>query len=243
MIGLVLGFCAVMICGLDRCWFTDPALNTRTRKGVRMSERTLFDNPLTVKPVATEAEEWRPVLGYEGWYSVSNTGRVRRDKAVGHGCKPGRILRHKQPTRSCCYMRVTLCKKYTKRTHAVHVLVAESFLGKRPRGKFVNHKNLKKLDNSAANLEWVTRKQNARHAIAAGNTGGRPLPGIQNGRAKLSEAQVREIKIQKGVIGQRVLAALCGVSKSAIQFIHQGKHWIAEWPEELRVREIPEVVA
>ncbi len=32
-----------------------------------------------------------------------------------------------------------------------------------------------------------------------------------------------------------------GVSKSAVQFIHQGKHWKSEWPSDLRVREFPNV--
>lgn len=65
------------------------------------------------------------------------------------------------------------------------------------------------------------------------------MSGSANGRAKLTKAQVFEVMRQKGRIGQRVLAALCGVSKTAIQRIHQGKNW----PEDLRVREFPEVSA
>lgn len=85
--------------------------------------------------------------------------------------------------------------------------------------------DLKKTNNQADNLEWLTNRQNTLHAIQNGKKPGRAMPGDQNPRAKLSAEQVSLIKRLKGVVGQRGLAALCGVSKSAIQFIHQGKHW------------------
>lgn len=169
-------------------------------------------------------EEWRCVLGYEGYYEVSNLGRVRRVRA-GQGATAGRIMRIKPPTRSCDYCRVQLCRFDVKRIFSVHFLVAQAFLGKRPRGKFPNHKDLDKTNNAASNLEWLTRKQNAQHALLNGRRGGRAMPGVENGRAKLTEEQVKEIRRLKGIVGQRALAALCGVSKTAIQLIHQGKHW------------------
>lgn len=179
------------------------------------------------------SEIWRPVRKYEGLYEVSNLGRVRRSGG-GRGARAGRILLRYDAHRDG-YRFVQLSRRDKKRTVGVHVLVAEAFIGARPRGKFPNHKNLDKSDNRASNLEWLTRKQNAQHAIALGRKGGRALGGEENGRAKLTALQVAEIRRQKGRIGQRVLAALCGVSKTAIQKIHQGKGW----PEDLRVREMP----
>lgn len=179
-------------------------------------------------------EEWRPVLRYERHYEVSNLGRVRR-LLGGQGAQAGRILRRYDASGDG-YRFVMLSRDDRKKTYGMHVLVAEAFLGRRPRGKVPNHKNLQKHDNRATNLEWLTRKQNARHALAAGKKGGRPMPGEQNGRAKLTAAQVVEIRRLKGVVGQRPLALLCGVSKTAIQLIHQGKHW----PGDLRVRQFPE---
>lgn len=169
-------------------------------------------------------ERWVPVVGYEGHYEVSDLGQVRRSRA-GRGATAGRVLRFKLPNRTNDYCRVQLCREDQKRTYAVHVLVCEAFHGARPRGKFANHIDLDKTNNAPSNLEWLTRKQNARHALARGRVGGKALPGARNGRAKLTEAQVVEIRKMRGRVGQRELAALCGVSKTCIQWIHQGKHW------------------
>ena len=170
-------------------------------------------------------EEWRDVRGYEGYYQVSSHGRVRRVKG-GQGARAGHFLSLKKPRAKCDYIRVELCRRDSKRTFGVHALVAGAFHGPRPRGKFPNHRNFDKHDNCESNLEWMTRKQNAQHALRAGRYATiPPLPGELNGRAKLTVEQVAEIRLQKSVIGQRTLARLCGVSKSAIQFIHQGKHW------------------
>jgi hypothetical protein len=179
------------------------------------------------------SEIWRPVVGYEDYYSVSSLGRVRRDKG-GRGASAGRILRQ---STSDGYRYVQLCRKDIKRKLAVHFLVTSAFLGPKPRGKFPNHKNLDRGDNKVGNLEWLTRKQNAQHALANGRTNGRPMYGEQNGRAVLTERQIEHIRRLKSIVGQRVLAELLGVSKSLIQKIHQGKLW----PADLRVREFPDM--
>jgi hypothetical protein len=176
--------------------------------------------------------KWLPVRGYEGLYAVSARGDVKR-VAGGRGATAGRLLRRYLARDG--YRFVMLSKGDRKRTFGVHVLVAEAFIGPRPPRKFCNHKNLKKADNRACNLEWLTNRQNALHALRAGRRGGRPMRGEKNGNARLTRRQVAEVSRQKGRIGQRVLAALCGVSKTAIQKIHQGR----AWPEDLRVREYP----
>jgi len=78
------------------------------------------------------SEEWRQVVGYEGYYEVSSHGRVRRMKAY-YGTYVGRIM---SISYSDGYAYVHLCKNDRKRKRGVHILVAEAFHGRRPRNKF-----------------------------------------------------------------------------------------------------------
>ncbi len=196
----------------------------------------------------TVLEEWRPVVGYEGWYSVSNLGRVRREKG-GCGTRAGKILNTQCPS-SSGYLQVGLStgRSATQRSLAVHVLVAETFLGARPDGCGVNHLNGLKTDNRAANLEWATPKQNSEHAVAHGlmPSGDRssarrhpesyrgpnyqpPAPprgrakGSRNGVAKLTEADVAVILASPET--QPVLAARYGVAQTTISKIVRRVLW------------------
>lgn len=98
-------------------------------------------------------------------YAVSNRGRVMRI-AKGRGAKVGRILRV-----SVCnsgYECVTLYENDSDRTHMVHRLVAEAWIGPVPEKADVNHLDGNKRNNASDNLEYVTRSENQRHAYANG---------------------------------------------------------------------------
>ena len=173
------------------------------------------------------AEEWRPVVGWEKNYEVSNAGRVRR-------IKTGRILKNCKSGR---YDFVTLYPIGKSKNERVHVLVAEAFHGKRPNGYEVNHKDANKRNNRAENLEWVTPKENHMHAIGLGLGGaGRgsghgthtcpeSYRGERRWNAKLKESQVLEIlRIGKSV-SRQFLADKYGVTRMAISDIVNGKNW------------------
>lgn len=56
-----------------------------------------------------------------------------------------------------------------RKIHAkVHRLVAKAFIANDDNKPAVNHRNGLKLDNCAANLEWVTPRENLHHAIRTG---------------------------------------------------------------------------
>ncbi len=116
-------------------------------------------------PYDTTAEIWLPVVGYEGIYSVSNLGRVRRDGADS-GAHVARILR--TPIGGRGYPLVSLSLHSRRRTVNVHILVTDAFLGPRPAGWQVNHRNGIKTDGRLSNLEYVSPAGNAIHASLTG---------------------------------------------------------------------------
>jgi len=106
-------------------------------------------------------ESWRPVLGFEGWYEVSDLGRVRRIKS-------GRVLRRSHDRDG--YPKVSLSRPGNKARHLrVHVIVADAFFGPRAPGIDVDHGNGVKTDCRLANLETVTHAENLRRARAMGS--------------------------------------------------------------------------
>lgn len=116
-----------------------------------------------VREVFFMTEEWRAVEGYEGYYEVSNTGKVKSLPRQMHNyTKPGRIL--KQQNNGHSYMTVGLHAPGKKDRHAyVHILVAKAFIPNPEGLGDVNHKDFNKGNNCVENLEWVTRKQNILH--------------------------------------------------------------------------------
>lgn len=109
-------------------------------------------------------EQWRKVEGFGGRYEVSHIGNVRSTKLVKGGVRTLKTWLNGRK-----YVRVDLVLDSKTFSLYVHELVAEAFLGARPVGLQVNHKNLDKTDNRASNLEWVTPQENVRHAVARGH--------------------------------------------------------------------------
>jgi len=106
-------------------------------------------------------EIYKSVIGYEGIYEVSNKGEIRSLES-----RWGKPCQLKQSTDKGGYKIVTLCKEKKHLTKTVHRVVATAFLGL---SWFdVNHKDGNKSNNHVENLEFVSKSQNTRHAIANG---------------------------------------------------------------------------
>lgn len=161
-------------------------------------------------------EEWRPVGGYEGFYEVSDHGRVR---SLPRAYTGGRVLRS-FPDRDG-YLLVNLTAPQRGRRKArVHQLVAEVFERERPSPAHeVRHLNGVRWDNRAGNLLWGTTLENQHDRLRHGTT----RVGEQHGRAKVTEAQVREIRASTA--GTTALARRYGVARGTIGFIRAGTTW------------------
>jgi len=170
-------------------------------------------------------EIWKPVVGYEGLYEVSNTGKIKAiERALFYrGCyrvHKERVLN--QETYAQGYLRVTLSKNNLPKRRSVHRAVAQAFLPNPENKETINHKNGIKTDNSVENLEWATWTENNRHAIA---TGLNKNKGENGSGAKLKTENVLFIRESKGSLTRYVLAEMFAISVSTIENIWYRKTW------------------
>jgi hypothetical protein len=103
----------------------------------------------------------------------------------------------------------------------VATLVAAAFIGPRPDGLEVCHKDDDKDDNRPGNLYYGTRDQN----IADSIKNDRWLHGERVPCAKLTEQAVREIWRLKDTMDDAALGRLYGVTAGAIYRVRRGDNW------------------
>jgi hypothetical protein len=169
------------------------------------------------------SEQWREIQGYEGVYEVSDLGNVRRVKPAS-GTRPGSRLK---PLPDSCgqYFMVSLSNHAVMKRFLVHALVAVAFLGKRPRGRQVNHKDGDKRNNAASNLEYVTRRENMAHAYRLGLVGKQDNRGERNNSAKLTVDQVLQIRSLRGRCSSPEVARRFSISRSQAHKVLCGQAW------------------
>ena len=128
--------------------------------GCLRAEETFNGIPLDQFVSPDSAVEWRPIAGFEGKYWVSADGRVF---STARPC-----LLVQTPDHSG-YPKVGLRTKDRELVNfSIHVLVARAFLGDKPEGLQINHKDGIKTHNHWTNLEYVTCQENVQHAISLG---------------------------------------------------------------------------
>lgn len=169
-------------------------------------------------------ETWKPVVGYEGLYDVSDLGRVQTFK-VGAGCSVknyGLIMSSRK--NKWGYLYVNLRDNLNMRqTLVIHQLVMAAFVGPCPVGYEIDHKKGIKTDNRLSELEYVTKSENCKRAYALGL---RSSPkGEDCNFTKLTENEVRQIPELLKTYSQRQIARIFGVTQSAISAIVCGKSW------------------
>ena len=172
-------------------------------------------------------ETWENIKGYEGFYQVSNMGRVKsleRKNSQGRTVKE-RIL--KPAVKNAGYVEVNLYAGGKPKTLKVHRLVCEAFNDNRDEKPEVNHINEIKTDNRACNLEWCTRRDNINHgsrniragkAIAKANS--KPLgQWTKEGELVKTWASLTEIGEQTGFSRGNISQVANGNRKTAYGFI------------------------
>ena len=159
------------------------------------------------------AEEWRDVVGYEGFYQVSNLGRVR--SLPRKKCK-GKVLSLRLHEK---YYDVLLSVAGQSKRHRVHRLVAAAFIPNPDNLPEVNHIDGNGGNNSVSNLEWCDRHRNHHHAIENGLRNHEPWL-----RACHESCKVKVIR-SDGLVFEsvRVAAESLGVSSSCVSACLRGR--------------------
>lgn len=121
-------------------------------KGIDISNDTL------------QGEVWKDVVGYKGYYQVSNLGRIRTVGRVVSACYKsrqfiqGRIICPNRFPKG--YLGCTLYKNGSQKLRYIHRLVAEAFIPNPDNYPQVNHIDEDKSNNRVENLEWCTALYN-----------------------------------------------------------------------------------
>ena len=172
-------------------------------------------------------EIWKPVVGYEGFYEVSNIGRVRSLARIVE-CNDGRKRKIKDRTlkgsrNSGGYSGVTLHKDGCTKFVNIHRIVAEAFVPNPLEKEEVNHKDENPSNNHASNLEWVTHKENLNYGmrnerVAKANS--KPVAQYTKDGAFIKVwASAAEVKRQLGFNHSNIIQVAKGNRKTACGFI------------------------
>lgn len=177
-------------------------------------------------------EIWKPVVGYEGFYEVSDLGRIRalvrivKHPRGGTRRYPGKILEPHEDR----YLKVGLSKHGKAMTRRVHQLVMLAFVGPCPTGMQVCHSDGINHNCALSNLYYGTPKRNCQDRSAHGKT----ARGTKNHKAVLDEMKVAELRsiYARGAATQREIATMFGVSQCTVWRTIKGKTW--GWLNEKR---------
>jgi len=172
-------------------------------------------------------EIWKPVVGYEGDYEVSDKGRVRsltrkvRCRGGKFRLKRGRVMSPSIDQKTG-YQSVCLAFEGAVKTFRVHVLVAAAFIGPRPNGQDVCHGPLGKAIHHASNLSYGTREKNCADRLRDGTH----LEGEDIAQSKLTVEDVLDVRrrcTRRGM--KRKMARKLKVTESLVSMIVNRRIW------------------
>lgn len=171
-------------------------------------------------------ETWKSVVGYEGIYEVSDTGKIKSlDRLSVHknGKKYNIKERILKDIRVGDYRGVQLCNNGNAKKNYLHRLVALHFVsGHSEVFKVVNHIDGDKNNNHFENLEWVTHSQNLQHAL---ETGLNQNYGENSRFCKFPDVIVQQVKdlYDNGAFIQSEISEIYGISRMQIHRIVKRK--------------------
>ena len=164
-------------------------------------------------------ERWKPVVGYEGLYEVSNFGRVR--SLNYHRSGKQKILKPLVQTKG--YLGFTLYKNGCRKQHKLHRIVAEAFIPNTDNLPQINHKDEDKTNNRVDNLEWCDNKYNCNYGNRTERSAVSHCRKINqyklNGQYIKTWSSMKDIQLELGFYNSRISECCHNKCKSAYGFI------------------------
>ena len=176
-------------------------------------------------------ESWKDITNYEGYYQISNNGKIKSIRRVILGGRHGkrtvneRIL--KNVITQCGYLKVTLRKNNIDKTFVVHRLVAEAFIPNAENKPQVNHIDGNKTNNILNNLEWNDRFENMKHAFKNGLVDYKHLVNIYKIGCNTTKRQISKLDLCNNILQEypscKNAAEQCGISLPNIIEVLKGR--------------------
>jgi hypothetical protein len=187
--------------------------------------------------MGNQIEIWKPIVGWEDMYLVSNYGNIRSlDRRVGGPKIEGRVIkgRLRIPLLNKGYLSINLIDKKTNKStrNGVHRFVAEAFIDNPQNKPCVNHIDGNKQNNKVENLEWCTYQENSIHAFKTGLNKPRSFTEIQKEilrkSAKKNQSLRKWQEKNKPKMAEMALkASLLGVKK--VNQLDKEGNFIKQW--------------
>lgn len=174
-------------------------------------------------------EVWKDIQDYEGYYQVSNLGRVKSLDRYIYNYRGGKALRKgiilKLGDNGKGYLILDLMKEGKRQSVKVHRLVAKAFIPNPNNKPQTNHIDGIKTNNYYMNLEWCTQSENTIHSYKNGLQ--KIRLGSEHHMSKLIESEVLEIRklCVEGDLSRREIGKLYGVTKSCVMSINKRRIW------------------
>lgn len=172
-------------------------------------------------------EEWKAIKGTNEGYEVSSLGNIRsKDRIIVRPDSASYLRKGTQfslkPHPKLGYRMLRIARDGKRQTFTVHFLVAEAFLGERPRGLQIRHLNGDRSDCRVANLAYGSASDNYNDSRMHGTN----AKGQKHGAAKLTERDVLSIRQRLKIGHSRMkIAKEFGITRQTVGDIARKRRW------------------
>lgn len=172
--------------------------------------------------MSKEIEEWKPVVGYEGFYEVSDWGNVRsvdRDIKTSRGIwhYKGKTLKPQNNGNNHWFVNITCGGNILQMQ--VHRLVAEAFIPNPNNYEIVHHIDHNPQNNAVENLMWMS-DENHRGMHTRENKSIEVYQYTLEGKLVAIWSSANEVARKLGFSSGNILSCCCGTRKT-----HKGFRW------------------